>query len=180
MDLRLRGKKCWICKFCAIKQPPQNKHFVDAGLSNAIGHLYTSHHLKAPVGQRQSREEIREEEKMSRRRRTLHTFLNLNDENADDVKMMHRIHTSFDRKHFQRLRAACPWDRCTSPLPGRQSVPRRWNGAPAIKSVVRFGCVSRYEIGRLAQALKRPIRTMPISALHASKGMFPWLNVPAR
>ena len=103
MDLQLRGKKCWICKFCAIKQPPQqNKHFVDAGLSNAIRHLYTSHHLKAPVGQRQSREEIREE-KMSRRRRTLHTFLNLGDEKADDVKMMHRIHTSFDRKHFQRL-----------------------------------------------------------------------------
>ncbi|KAK6858618.1 hypothetical protein PG995_005182 [Apiospora arundinis] len=56
-----------------------------------------------------------------------------------------------------------PIDRPIEPIePSVLSVVRAVASAD-IKSVVRFGCVSRYGIGRSAEALKRPIRTMPIS-----------------
>ncbi|KAK8068837.1 restless-like transposase [Apiospora phragmitis] len=68
-----------------------------------MGHLYTHHNIKAPSDMRKSRKERGDETRYSQRR-TITTFLNnLNPDNSNDVILMHKIHDSFDKTHFQRL-----------------------------------------------------------------------------
>lgn len=67
-----------------------------------MGHLYIHHHIKAPGDKRKSRQELGDMTKFTQRRR-METFLNLNADNTDDVILMHKIHDSFDKTHFQRL-----------------------------------------------------------------------------
>ncbi|KAK8073310.1 restless-like transposase [Apiospora phragmitis] len=104
LDFIKDKKRCWICKICATKQPPTSVSFIHQNTSNPMNHLYTKHNIKAPLGSvTKSRNELSDRTKSSQRRDLTSFLTNLNANNADDVRIIHKIHSSFDKAYFQRL-----------------------------------------------------------------------------